>query len=1017
MKCPKCGFNNIEGIMSCSQCGTALVSSADSPGSLTRDARLETEFKFKLGDVFGERYRILEEVGRGGMGSVYTAEDLELNIVVALKIIHPEFTRSARFIQQFKKEILLAREITHENVVRIHDFGDVEGIKFISMQYVEGESLDDLILKSGPLDIQRSLQICRQICQGLQAAHRKGIVHLDLKPHNILIDKDEHIYIADFGLAKSLEGGRARLTSKILATPEYISPEQARGQDVDQRTDIYALGCIMYEMMTGKPLFTSETVLGYIQKHLHEVPSMPSRSNRHISTYLDKLILKCLEKRPQRRYQSVTEILSDLDEERAKAGPFFWIIRIRKYLSIAFWTAVIVLLGIFIYKYFTEKGDIKKRSMAVLYFENLTKEQSLDQWERNLAILLTADLDQSIYFRVLSENRLREILTAGNHPGDDMYSPEVLKEVASGGNVNFLLKGRFSKAGDNFRVIVEAIDPARNQSLFSVDEDGKGVESFHAIVDRLTPQIKRNFDLSWEEIRADNDKEVGKITTDSTEALQHYATGMSYYNDGKYEESIEALKMAVEIDPEFALAHYYIALNYSYIGDNSEIYRYTDRALELKERVSKKEFYMIQGFEYSTVKRDRKRAIEVYQELLKEYPDDEEGHLFLGAKYRGLEEWENALACFQNVLKINKHRKTAYDNLINLYMRLGRYDEALESVGSAEEAFGLQPFIHFYKSRIYLLQEKYDLARSEAQQAVKKDPDNTRNRINMGNICQATGVYPEAEEIYRRLTETDRLFAVSKGYHWLTCLRLEQGQLEQSRRSIQDGIEYSREKESKEFETEFEMLATQVNLQIGQPQEALSAARRALKLIEEMDELVFLKMNALCNLGQVYLQLGEVGKAEAVVSQLENLPEPFYGKRPLRNIYFLKGLIAGRRNDFDEAVELLKEVNDSLLPRQSFDEDRHAQYLDALASTYYEMGDTESAIKTYKEIGSLTFGRLLFGGIYVKSFYWLGKCYQKKTWNGKAIESYDRFIGLWNKTDSAISELRDARTQLSKLRD
>jgi tetratricopeptide (TPR) repeat protein len=664
-----------------------------------------------------------------------------------------------------------------------------------------------------------------------------------------------------------------------------------------------------------------------------------------------------------------------------------------------------------------QTGDSQKRSIAVLYFENLTNEQSLDHWERNLAILLTADLEQSIYFRVLPENRLREILTAGNYLGDDMYSPGALKQVASRGSVNFILKGQFSRAGDNFRIIVEAINPVRNQPLFSVDEDGKGIESFHAMVDRLTPQIKRNFNLSWEEIRADNDKEAGKITTDSAEALRHYATGMSYYHDGKYEESIEELKRAVGIDPEFALAHYYIALNYSYIGNNSEIYRYIDRAIELKERVSKKEFYMIQGFEYTIVKRDRKRAIEVYQKLLEEYPEDEEGYLFLGAKYRGLEEWENALACFKKVLNINMCRKTAYDNLVNLYMRLGRYDEALDIVESAEEVFGWQSFIHFYRSRIYLLQDKYDLARSEAQEAVKKDPGNTRNRINMGNVCQVTGDYSEAERIYRRLTETDRLFAVSKGYHWLTCLYLEQGQLEQSRRSIQDGIEYSREHRSKEFEAEFEMLATQVNLQIGQPQEALSAARRALKLIAEMNELAFLKMNALCNLGQVCLQLGDIEKTEAVVSQLEDLPESFYGKTPLRNIYFLRGLIAARRRDFKGAVKLLKEVNYSLLPGQSFDEDRHARYLDALASIYYRMGDTDNAIKTYEEIGSLTFGRLLFGGIYVKSFYWLGKCYQEKGWKGKAIDNYNTFIGLWDKADSSISMLKDARTQLSKLQD
>ena len=287
VQCPKCYSFNIEDSRYCKKCGSSLE---EIPETLTyppsRERKTDDKLNFLPGDSFGARYRIVEEIGRGGMGRVYKAEDKELGITVALKMIRPELSSNPRFIKRFKKETLLARSISHENVIRIHDLGEVDEIKFISMDYIKGQNLKELIHTSGTLTVETTISITRQICEALRVAHQKGIVHRDLKPQNIMIDNNGKVYTMDFGLAKSMEAQENSASRAIIGTPQYLSPEQAKGEKVDQRSDIYSLGTIIFEMLTGKKPFEAETAAGYIQKHIHEMPPSPSETNPLIPSFL-----------------------------------------------------------------------------------------------------------------------------------------------------------------------------------------------------------------------------------------------------------------------------------------------------------------------------------------------------------------------------------------------------------------------------------------------------------------------------------------------------------------------------------------------------------------------------------------------------------------------------------------------------------------------------------------------------------------------------------------------------------
>jgi serine/threonine protein kinase len=768
-RCPECNFENPKTSRFCADCGTQLVSAESQLDAQTRTL-LASQEELTTGKTFAGRYQVIEELGKGGMGRVYRTLDKKLNEEVALKLIKAEIASDKKTIERFSNELKLARKISHRNVGRMYELMEYEYNHFITMEYVPGEDLKSFIRRVGQLPVGKALSIALQICEGLTEAHRLGVVHRDLKPSNIMIDKEGNARILDFGIARSLKAKGITGTGMIIGTPEYMSPEQMEGKGIDLRSDIYSLGIILYEMVTGKVPFEGETPFAIAMKHKSETPNPPKEFNTQIPDDLNDIILRCLAKEKEERLKNTEDLRSELikleegipitERLAPKRKPLTSRditvqFNIRKLFIPALIFAVVVSAAIVIWKLLPKKADVlpssDKPSLAVMYFENNTGDQSLDHWRKALSELLSADLSQSKRLQVLSGDRLFKILSQLNQLEAKSYSSDVLEEVALRGGVTNIVRGSYSKAGETFRVNIMLQDTSSEELLSSERVEGKGEDSFFTMVDELTRKIKANFLLSTEEIASDIDEDVGKITTNSPEAYKHYSEGMRLYNRGEYRQSIEFMESALELDSEFAMAYRTMALSYDELKFRDLAKTYLQKALEFSERLSDRERLLIQGNFFHRSYRDHDRALGVYNQLLRIYPEDRAGIFSIAGIYIFMELWDKVIKLCEVNLKNKDDNVQTYTSLAQAYEAKGLYAKSVQTLEKYLKDFSGNVLIHETLASNYFCQGKIELALLEVEKAFSLDPDFWQNFVTRGHIYLIQGDFDLAEKEYQKI--------------------------------------------------------------------------------------------------------------------------------------------------------------------------------------------------------------------------------------------------------------------------
>ncbi|MDH4271108.1 MAG: protein kinase, partial [Candidatus Aminicenantes bacterium] len=708
VKCPKCQADNPETKPFCGDCGTPLPSARirghvpDSPESGTCPQEATETFQTPVkelatGTPLAGRYQVIEELGKGGMGRVYKVFDTKIKEKVALKLIRPEVSSDKDTIERFSNEIRLARKIGHRNVCRMFDLGEAEGAHFITMEYVHGEDLKSMIRMSGSLSVGMLLSVGKQVCDGLAEAHGLGVVHRDLKPQNIMIDKNGNAKIMDFGIARSVREKGITGPSVMIGTPEYMSPEQAEAKEVDSRSDIYSLGIILYEMATSHVPFEGETALSIAMKHKGEIPKNPKQLNPNVPDDLSGVILKCLEKDKAKRYQSAADLRADLEKVEQGLPTTARVVPERKPLTSKqitvqfeprklFIPAIILVVavagGIFLWKLLPRKEAAAvakiKNSIAVISFENQTGEKTFDYLCKAIPSLLITSLEQRGGLYVVTWERMADLLAQMGEKDAETIDRESGFRLCRREGVEAIVLGSFVKAGEMFATDVKVLDVETKRLLKSAGSRGEGADSIlRTQIDELSRTISAGIGPAREKIQAEN-IQITEATTSSMEAYQYFLQGREGFDKMYYVDALKSLEKAIELDPEFAMAHFYLAFTHRSLGDYQASNAAIEKAKALAHKVTERERLYIESAYAGMIERNMDARERFLQDLIREYPREKLAHYWQGVFYRGRGNHEMAIEEQNKTLELDPDYADAHNELGYVYLALRNFDKSVE---------------------------------------------------------------------------------------------------------------------------------------------------------------------------------------------------------------------------------------------------------------------------------------------------------------------------------------------------
>ena len=576
-KCPKCNSVNTDSARFCSSCATPLPS----PEVLvTKTLETPTE-KLTRGTTFAERYEIIEELGKGGMGKVYRVEDTKLTQEVALKLIKPEIAQDKKIIERFKNELKTARMISHKYVCRMFDLGEARGTHFITMEYVRGEDLKSFIHRSGHLAVNTTVRIAKHICEGLTEAHKLGVVHRDLKSNNIMIDRSGNARIMDFGIARSLEAKGITGMGVMIGTPEYMSPEQVEGKDIDQRSDIYSLGVILYEMVTGRVPFEGDTPFTIGMKHKGETPQNPKEINSQIPDDLSRTILKCLEKDKAARYQSAGELGAELtkiekgipttERQILKRKPITSKeitvkFNLRKLIIPVFLVLAATVSALIIFR--GAKLDVDPNLAVVAIFENQTGDESLDPLGRMASDWISQIISQTGNIEVVPTMAVLQAYSMLPAQEDTPQNVKILRALAEDTGAGTMVYGTFYLTNQELHFQAHIMD-VQSQRLIQSLEPVKGrLDNKMEVIQLLSQKVIATVAVYFDKIYGEFSSTLRRKPP-PYEAYQEFLLGTESFGID-YAEAIRHFTRAVELDPSFLLAKIYIAVGYGNQGRYAE---------------------------------------------------------------------------------------------------------------------------------------------------------------------------------------------------------------------------------------------------------------------------------------------------------------------------------------------------------------------------------------------------------------------------------------------------------------
>jgi tetratricopeptide (TPR) repeat protein/predicted Ser/Thr protein kinase len=678
MQCPACHNENAAGAVRCRTCGAALDASGGAttpigpesptitevpsnawskPFSTTVSRHVGSITQIAAGTLLGERYEILALLGEGGMGAVYKAKDREVGHLVALKVIRPELANQQAILNRFKQELILARQITHKNVIRIFDLGQAEGVKFITMEFVEGRDLHSLLKEGRSFTLGEEVRIIQQVCRALEAAHAEGVVHRDLKPHNIMVEENGRVVVMDFGIARSMEGtGGQTSTGALLGTPAYMSPEQAKGDKVDTRSDLFSLGIIFYELLTGVAPYESETMVGLLLKRIQEKPIPPIERDPSIPQGLSDVVLKCMVVDLAQRYQTAGEILQDLEAWQGSPGTFRTVVgqsapaleapvapppsvpppRKRPWKWVGAAAIVLAALGGFFFRdQFTSKSAAPHGPVTVMIadFYNHTGDPIFDG---ALESTLKLALEGAGFISAYDRSQLRAL---GLPPADKLDEPEAAKIAVSQG-LGVVVSGSLEPQGSGYGLSIKATQAVTGATVANAEDSAANKDQVLFALTRAASAIRKGLGDSTSD--ADKRFAMETLTATSVEAVHDYAQGEDALASGKIEDALKSFSKALDADPNFGLVYGAMAIVSRNLNKQQDAEKYSREALKHIDRMTERERYRTRATFY-LVTGDYQKCTDEYGALVARFSSDVAAHANLGLCYSALRNFPKAL--------------------------------------------------------------------------------------------------------------------------------------------------------------------------------------------------------------------------------------------------------------------------------------------------------------------------------------------------------------------------------------
>jgi serine/threonine protein kinase/tetratricopeptide (TPR) repeat protein len=666
----------------------------------------------ETGSVIGGRYQILNILGIGGMGAVYQALDLELNRTIALKVIRPDLAGNQAIIDRFKQELILATQVTHKNVVRIYDLGEADGVKFITMEFVEGQDLRSLIHERTKLAAEEAVEIMRQVCRALEAAHTVGVIHRDLKPQNIMRDLNGRIVVMDFGLARTLGGDGMTQSGALVGTMEYMSPEQALARELDQRSDIFSLGVIFYELLSGAIPFRADSALASLIKRTQERVVPVSDLDDTIPAPVSAIVSRCLERDLDARYQSAADLLADLDawqgqrpisqapllpsaigesprgESRIPRAFNRWMLVGSGVL------ALILALGIGVYLFFRAPAGSSHNfsvvstpapalTLTVLPMHNASGDPKLDWLGAYVSDTLGTDIGQSSRLHTVASDRVRQVLADLQITPGEAIDSEILGHIVQLTNTDIAVSGQYVRLGDQIQITATVRDIKADRTT-TITATAANAQAVPAAVDSLADQVRKSLNLSSNQIN-ELKAQAFKPSSQSIEALRAYNQGMDFMRVGKNIDASQSFQVAVNADPQFALAYSALSQTQDALGHQADAEQSSRRASELAttEGLPQLEKMLIDA-NRAAILDDNKKAIGLYESVAQAMPGNVDVQTALGSLYADTGDYDKARKIFAKILAADPKNVLALWRAGYVELASGRFQAALEPLAQGE---------------------------------------------------------------------------------------------------------------------------------------------------------------------------------------------------------------------------------------------------------------------------------------------------------------------------------------------